>query len=252
MNEIFEYLKKNYLFIINVILLLIIIIILLFKIFADKKEETVESNYNNNYVAYESDIKETDKILVNVDLKGAVKKPGIYQVEDKSTINDVIRKSGGLLKNATTIDVNLSKQVYNEMVIYISTKNEYKKRNSSNICDSDNKSNDDKSYEIASNDTFVSDYNNSTANKTIISNSNNNNDIKKENNMSSDETSTIININNATIDDLQNIPGIGKSKAEKIISYRNENGPFKSIEDIKNVSGIGDSMYEKIREYITI
>ena len=70
--------------------------------------------------------------------------------------------------------------------------------------------------------------------------------------MSSDETSTIININNATIDDLQNIPGIGKSKAEKIISYRNENGPFKSIEDIKKVSGIGDSMYEKIKEYITI
>ncbi|MCI8621267.1 MAG: hypothetical protein HFJ50_06025 [Clostridia bacterium] len=44
----------------------------------------------------------------------------------------------------------------------------------------------------------------------------------------------------------------GSSTAEKIITYRNENGKFKSIEDIKNVSGIGDAKYENIKNYICV
>ena len=48
------------------------------------------------------------------------------------------------------------------------------------------------------------------------------------------------------------LSGIGESKANAIISYRQENGEFKSIEDIKNVSGIGDAVYEKIKNNITL
>ena len=47
------------------------------------------------------------------------------------------------------------------------------------------------------------------------------------------------------------LTGIGDSKAEDIIKYREENGLFKTIEDIKNVSGIGDSLFAKIKENIT-
>lgn len=61
-----------------------------------------------------------------------------------------------------------------------------------------------------------------------------------------------ININRATQAELETIPGVGPSTALKIITYRNENGKYKSIEDIKNVSGIGDSKYEKMKNYITI
>ena len=64
--------------------------------------------------------------------------------------------------------------------------------------------------------------------------------------------STKININKATQAELETIPGIGPSTALKIVTYRNENGKFKSIEDVKNVSGIGDSKYEKMKDYITI
>ena len=49
-----------------------------------------------------------------------------------------------------------------------------------------------------------------------------------------------------------NLTGIGESKADAIISYRNENGSFKNIEEIKNVSGIGDSIFEKIKDNITL
>lgn len=61
-----------------------------------------------------------------------------------------------------------------------------------------------------------------------------------------------VNINRADAAALQTIPGIGPSKAERIIDYRNTAGPFQSIEDIKNVSGIGNKTFESIREYLTV
>jgi len=63
---------------------------------------------------------------------------------------------------------------------------------------------------------------------------------------------TIININTAPISELDKIPGVGPSTAQKIIDYRKANGLFASIEDIKNISGIGEKKFEKIKNYITI
>ena len=48
------------------------------------------------------------------------------------------------------------------------------------------------------------------------------------------------------------VSGIGESKAEAIIKYREENDKFSSIDDIKKVSGIGDSLFEEIKDYITV
>ena len=61
-----------------------------------------------------------------------------------------------------------------------------------------------------------------------------------------------ININTADSTALQEIPGVGPATAEKIISYRNEQGAFQSIEDLKNVSGIGDKTFMKMKDRITI
>ena len=61
-----------------------------------------------------------------------------------------------------------------------------------------------------------------------------------------------VNLNEADIEALQTLDGIGEVKAKAIIDYRDKNGPFKQIEDIKNVSGIGDSVYEKIKDNITV
>lgn len=63
--------------------------------------------------------------------------------------------------------------------------------------------------------------------------------------------SNLININSASVSELDDLPGIGPSKAQAIITYREENGPFKAIEEIKNVSGIGESSFEKIKDLIT-
>lgn len=61
-----------------------------------------------------------------------------------------------------------------------------------------------------------------------------------------------INLNTADETELQNIPGIGPSKAAAIAAYRKENGPFQSIEDIKNISGIGEKTFEKLKEEIVV
>ncbi len=61
-----------------------------------------------------------------------------------------------------------------------------------------------------------------------------------------------ININQADIAILATLPGIGPSKAQSILTYREEHGHFQAIEDLKNVSGIGDKTFEKLKDAITV
>lgn len=61
-----------------------------------------------------------------------------------------------------------------------------------------------------------------------------------------------VNINLATKEELMTLPGIGESKAEAIIAYREEHGEFQRIEDLTNISGIKNGVYEKIKEQIRI
>jgi competence protein ComEA len=61
-----------------------------------------------------------------------------------------------------------------------------------------------------------------------------------------------ININTASVEELDKLPGIGPAIAAAIIDYRTQNGPFKQIEDIDAVKGIGDALFEKIKDMITV
>lgn len=69
---------------------------------------------------------------------------------------------------------------------------------------------------------------------------------------SSSGSNARVNINKASATELTAVPGIGASTAQKIITYRDENGKFKTIEDIKNVSGIGDSKYNSMKDFICV
>ena len=62
----------------------------------------------------------------------------------------------------------------------------------------------------------------------------------------------LININTADAEELSSLPGIGETLSGAIISYRDKNGPFKSIGEIMNVEGVGPGIYEQIREHITV
>lgn len=188
--------------------------------------------------------KETKKIYV--DVKGNIKKEGVYEVKENAIINDVIKLAGGFTKNAYTKNINLSKKVSDELVIYVYSKSEYKKLNA-------------KPEVIVQNDCSSVDYNidNCTDNgssiiisgpeENLVNNKTDNNIKDQEQNINN-----IININTATLEELITLNGIGESKAQAIIDYRNTSGGFKSIEEIKNVSGIGDAAYEKIKNNITV
>lgn len=61
-----------------------------------------------------------------------------------------------------------------------------------------------------------------------------------------------VNINSASREELMTLPGIGESKADAIIAYRQEKGPFSSAEEIKNISGIKEGVYSKIADSIKV
>jgi competence protein ComEA helix-hairpin-helix repeat region len=62
----------------------------------------------------------------------------------------------------------------------------------------------------------------------------------------------IINLNTATLEELDVLPGIGPAIAQRIIDYRNQNGAFKQIDDLKKVRGIGDALFSQIKDMVTV
>ena len=62
----------------------------------------------------------------------------------------------------------------------------------------------------------------------------------------------IVNLNTATLTELDALQGVGPATAQKIIDYRTANGPFKTIEELKNVSGIGDAKFAALKPYVTV
>lgn len=191
-------------------------------------KETVTLPDNHLEESSKEETKELESITEDkyyVDIKGYVKKPGVYEVSKTSIVNDCLKLAGGLLKNADTTTINLSKPVSAAMVIYVPKKNEVIK------------STTDKTT------TATTEIPNNAA---IPDNSN------TSSNTSSATTNLKINLNTASKEELTKLSGIGEAKAQDIIDYRNTNGSFKTIEEIKNISGIGDALFAKIKDNITI
>ena len=63
---------------------------------------------------------------------------------------------------------------------------------------------------------------------------------------------TLVDLNFSDAETLKTLPGIGQSKAEAILAYREQNGYFLTAEEIKNVSGIGNKIYDNLAEYIVV
>lgn len=179
----------------------------------EKVEKTKEKNSN-----------------VKVDIKGAIVNPGVYELADNSRVIDVINMAGGVIEGANTSLINLSKKIIDEMVIVIYTNEEIENYNASKI------KTEYVYIEVENcpdkvNQACVNEYSNDTIENT---------------------SNSKININTASIEELTTLSGIGNSKAQAIIDYRNQNGNFKDILDLNNVTGIGNSIIEKIKDNITI
>lgn len=150
---------------------------------------------------------------IMVYVTGAVKNPGVYTIARQSRVNDAIMAAGGFIETADLTAVNLAAKIEDGAKV----------------------------------------------NVPIIGRTGEGNrtpgDIALDPNSTPDVTPTVvypININSAPQSLLEQLPGIGETKAAAIITYRQEHGSFKRIEDIQNVPGIGSGLYNAIKGLISI
>ena len=187
----------------NKIILVILLIIVLITFFSLKYILTTHKSVvikDNSLLATSNELSTNDdKNTVKVDIKGAIKNPGVYELNANDRVEDVILKSGGILDEADISVINLSKKVFDEMVIIIYTKEEVEKMLNGEDVIIDNIITD---KEVI----FPDIKNDATINNTSSSNKVDENETTVN--------KSIININTATIDELDSLPGIGNSKAQ--------------------------------------
>ena len=218
--------------IIAIILIILVIIAYYYLYLKNSTEEISNQDLEVNNTQASNQTNETEKEgeeTIVVHISGAVNIEGIVELEAGSRIANAIEKVGGVKENADMTDINLAYPLEDGMKIHIPTKEETEaNKNNENMID--------ESYVTSSSGGVSSkEDTNSTQGSSKLTTSNEK-----------------VNINTATQEELDTLPGIGPSIASKIIDYREQNGKFNSIEEIKEVSGIGDAKYEKIKDSITI
>ena len=228
-------------FILPGILLIIMLVefVYLFYILDDKKDVIKEENKTilNDKTIEKTEENITSTGTIYVDIKGNVLNPGVYTLDSGSRVIDVVNQAGGFIEGANTRFINLSKVLNDGDVIVIYSNAEIEEAKKSKIIYVETPC----VCEEVKNDACI------TQNVEVGEPNIPDNAIIPE-----DSNNGKININTATSEELQTLSGIGESKAQAIIDYRNTNGPFNSIEEIVNVSGISENLFAKIKEDITV
>ena len=181
-----------------------------------------------------------------VDIKGEVKKPGVYILDEGKRVIDVVKKAGGFTVYADTSANNLSKKITDEMVIIIYSESEIADYLATK--EKEEKLEEKCSSDIIVNNSCVESSSNTEKNSDSVEN---NDKTDKDASSSNSDEKEKVSLNNASKEELMTLSGIGESKADAIIEYRKKK-KFESIEEIKEVSGIGDALFEKIKDNITI
>ena len=160
-------------------------------------------------------VEETTTIMPQncyVDIKGEVLRPGVYEFSCESRIQEVIKKAGGFTEEADETKINLAQKISDQMQIIVP--NLHSKQEGG-----------------------VTEGNSEKGNSS--------------NSTPSNSKQGTVNINTATLEELQTIKGIGKKKAEAILQYRKEHGAFRTKEDLLQVKGIGKKALEAIESQVT-
>ena len=147
-----------------------------------------------------------------VDIKGEVLRPGVYEFSCESRIQEVIKKAGGFTEEADETKINLAQKVTDQMQMIVPNVNSKQEGG-------------------------VTEGNSEKGNSS--------------NTTPSNSKQGTVNINTATLEELQTIKGIGKKKAEAILQYRKEHGAFRTKEDLLQVKGIGKKALEAIESQVT-
>ena len=183
---------------------------------SDKKSYNKMSGKDNH-----NDKKSNGQSQVVVYICGAVKHPGVYKFTAGSRVNDAVNAASGFKKGAARTAINQARVLEDGEQITIPTLKQVKRKQLSKTTDGDN-------FQDKTTD--------------------------NENTDSSERESqdTLININTASAGELTSLSGIGQSRADAIIEYRQSNEKFQSIEDIMKIPGIKQGIFNKIKNKISV
>ena len=172
---------------------------------------------------------------IKVYIVGCVKKPGIVTLKRGQIIDDAIKAAGGATSEADLENINLAYVINSNLMLRIRAKGEGLKPKSSNTGDS------------AGSNTGGSIGGSNAAGSGAIIYTDSRGAVPEE-----IPEKLKININTATVKELDTLPGVGEATAEAIIAFREENGGFKRIEDIMKIPGIKQAKFDKIKDYISV
>lgn len=153
--------------------------------------------------------------LIVCEAKGQVQQPGVYDLPEGSRVSDLIRMAGGISHSGSLDWVNQARKLSDGEVVFIPPSGIKKEE-----------------YEAMT-------IGGASASPESTS-------------AAGEEKTSQIDINTATEDQLQTVPGIGPVTAKNIVDYRTQNGPFKTLEELKNVNRIGDKTYDKLKDYFMV
>ena len=193
------------------------------------KEENADDSIEEASDALADNTEKTENIETNdsqsfvVYVSGYVNNPGVYELSAGSRVIDAIDAAGGYSKEAYDNYLNLASLIADGQMIYVPSEEE---------------------VESGSIERGVASGADGSGVGGVTGGSGGGNGGN------SSGSGALVNINQASKEELMTLPGIGESKADKIIAYREENGRFSTPEGIMEISGIKDGLYNKIKDKI--
>ena len=159
-------------------------------------------------------VSQEDRAEITVYVTGAINKPGVVTVREGARMADAVKACGGLLPTADGEKVNMAQVLKDGQQVRVPEK--------------------------------------AGAETAAAAKSGNANPAAKSSTSSKAAPSGTVNINTASAEELDTLPGIGPAMAQRIIEFRETEGAFTAIEDIKKVKGIGEAKFEKMKDKICI
>lgn len=177
----------------------------------ETETQTTDTQTAGTFITETDRRQETQTAVFFVYVCGAVKAPGVYELEQGSRVFEAILLAGGFCEDACREYVNQAQEVTDAMKIYIPTAAQVE------------------NGELGPGEGGWTQTGDAKAGGP-----------------------SLVNINTADVETLKTLPGIGESRAEAIIDYRESSGSFEKIEDIMKVSGIKEGAFQKIKDKICV
>lgn len=194
---------------------------------SQSSEEERESDFSLQ-ASGERDEKSEKETVIQVDIDGAVQKPGLYRLREGDRLQDAIQAAGGLTKQADRKEINLARRLADEEKVHVPMEGE---KVSSSLSETGPAS--PGGAEIEKGKENMGERPSPSSKK------------------GTGRGSGRININKADMGELTTLPSIGEARAKEIIAYRKEH-PFVKIEEIQNITGIGKKTYQKLKDLISV